>query len=121
MTRFIDASLAGAHVLHRLKSRASPVVTAWYDQTGKRHELESQDARTVRLQQACEFLLPATGQLDLDVMVTDSQKRTCVARIVCVPFEGEDRYYLTSLPREIFTPSDCAELVRVRWEVELFF
>jgi hypothetical protein len=121
MTRFIDASLAGAHVLQRLKSLASPLVTAWYDETGQRHELESQDARTVRLQQACEFLLPATGQLDLDVMVTDSQKRTCVARIVCVPFEGEDRYYLTSLPREIFTPSDCAELVRVRWEVELFF
>ena len=44
-----------------------------------------------------------------------------VARVVCVPFGGEDRYYLTTLPRELFTPHDVAELYRVRWEVERFF
>jgi IS4 transposase len=43
-----------------------------------------------------------------------------VARVVCVPF-GEDRFYLTTLPREIFTAHDVAELYRVRWEVERMF
>ena len=43
------------------------------------------------------------------------------ARVVCVPFGGQDRYYLTTLPRAIFTPHDVAELYRIRWEVELFF
>ena len=32
-----------------------------------------------------------------------------------------DRYYLTTLPRDLFTAADVAELYRVRWEVELFF
>ena len=59
--------------------------------------------------------------LDLDVRLVDCHKRVLVARVVCVPFGGEDRYYLTTLPREIFTPHDVAELYRVRWEVELLF
>jgi len=59
--------------------------------------------------------------LDLDVQVTDNKRRTVAARVVCMPFGGEDRYYLTTLPRAIFTPHDVAELYRIRWEVELFF
>ncbi len=59
--------------------------------------------------------------LDLDVEVQGSRGRRVVARLVCVPFAGEDRWYLTTLPREIFTPYDVAELYRVRWECELFF
>ena len=59
--------------------------------------------------------------LDLDVEVLDAKRRTVAARVVCVPFGGEDRYYLTTLPRSIFTPHDIAELYRIRWEVELFF
>ena len=43
------------------------------------------------------------------------------ARAVCVPFEGEDRWYLTTLPRDRFSPCDVAELYRLRWEVELYF
>jgi hypothetical protein len=65
-------------------------------------------------------------QLDLDVKLVskervNGERRTVIARLVCVPTEGEDRYYLTTLPRSTFTPSDIAELYRVRWEVELFF
>ena len=40
---------------------------------------------------------------------------------MCVPHEGKDRYYLTTLPRDIFSAYDIAELYRVRWEVELLF
>src|SRR6202012_1343389 len=58
---------------------------------------------------------------DLDVRLIDRNRRALTARVVCVPFQGEDRYYLTTLPREIFSPADVAELYRVRWEVELLF
>ena len=51
----------------------------------------------------------------------DNKGRVVQARVVCVPFGGQDRYYLTTLPRAIFTPHDIAELYRIRWEVELFF
>jgi hypothetical protein len=44
-----------------------------------------------------------------------------VARAVCVPCDGEDHWYLTTLPRAIFSPQDVAEIYRVRWEVELYF
>ncbi len=57
----------------------------------------------------------------LDVRLVDSKGRTVIARVVCVPTEGEDRYYLTTLLRSVFTPCDIAELYRIRWEVELFF
>ena len=60
-------------------------------------------------------------QLDLDVELLDKRPRKVIARVVCVPTDGEDRYYLTTLARATFTPSDMAELYRVRWEVELFF
>ena len=54
------------------------------------------------------------------VELRDASGRTGVMRVVCVPFEGRDRYYLTTLPRTHFTPHDVAELYGVRWEVELY-
>jgi len=121
MDRFVEAVKAGAHVLQRLKSKANPVVTAFYDADGTRHALMHEDGTAMHLDDACQFMAPSSGQLDFDAIITDSLGRSVQARIVCVPFEGEDSYYLTTLPRNIFTPSDCAELYRVRWEVELFF
>ena len=41
--------------------------------------------------------------------------------MICVPCNGIERWYLTTLPREIFTAHDVAEIYRVRWEVELYF
>ena len=119
--RFIDAATAGSHVLQRLKSTQNPVVIASYGTTSHRRVLEHEGAR-VRLDAACELgLLHRQHVLDLDVEITDDKRRTVVARVVCLPFGGEDRYYLTTLPREIFTAHDIAELYRIRWEVELFF
>ena len=77
--------------------------------------------RPVRLLEACEFgWVHHQRVLDLDVVLTD-ERRSVLARVVCVPFGGEDRYYLTTLPRDVFTAHDVADLYRVRWEVELFF
>lgn len=120
--RFVDAAQSGAHVLQRLKSSANPVVLASFGETGTRRELRDPDTeRALRLSDACALgLVHQKRVLDLDVEIRDG-KRKVVARVVCVPFGGEDRYYLTTLPRARFTPHDVAELYRLRWEVELFF
>lgn len=119
--RFIDAKQAQAHVLQRLKSNSNPVVLASYGQSGRGHVIVDDSGRALRLEEACASgVLNAEHVLDLDVRVDDANGRSVVARVVCVPF-GEDRYYLTTLPRAIFTPHDVAELYRVRWEVERMF
>lgn len=120
--RFLDATEAGASVLQRLKEHANPVVLASYGPTGARRELRTEDDRPMRLSDACAFgLVHHQPVLDLDVELRDAKARTTRARVVCVPHGGEDRYYLTTLPRDVFTPHDVAELYRLRWEVELFF
>ena len=120
--RFIDARLAGAHVLQRLKEGANPIARASYGPTGHRRELSGADGKPLSLNDACAFgFVHRQSVLDLDVELRDDQGRTTIARVVCVPFGGEDRYYLTSLPRDVFSAHDVAELYRLRWEVELFF
>lgn len=119
--RFVEAVRAGAHMLQRLKSGANPQVIASYGPTGQKRELLDEDGKPLRLNAACEFgAVHHQRVLDLDVILSDAGQ-SVVARVVCVPFGGEDRYYLATLPREHFTPYDIAELYRVRWEVELFF
>lgn len=120
--RVIEAVTAGAHVLQRLKSDANPIALASYGPTGARRELSLDDGSPIRLERACAFgYVHSQRLLDLDVRIDDDAGNSVVVRVVCVPFGGEDRYYLTSLPRSIFTPHDLAELYRVRWEVERFF
>ena len=120
--RFVEGALAGAHLLQRLKDRYNPVVLASYGPSGTRRALRDSDGSPVSLQDALACgLVHKREQLDLDVQIVLRDGRSVVARIVCVPTEGEDRYYLTTLPRATFTPCDVAELYRVRWEVELFF
>jgi putative transposase len=119
--RFIDATGEGAFVLQRLKDGANPVVLASYGLTGVRRAVMSDDGGPMRLLTACQFgWVHHQRVLDLDVVITDD-RRSVLCRVVCVPFGGQDRYYLTTLPRDVFTPHDIAELYRVRWEVELFF
>jgi len=119
--RFIDAASGGAHVLQRLKEDANPIALASYNPTGARRELAYPDGKPLRLTEACAYgWVHHQRVLDLDVEIKDRGRKT-VARVVCVPFGGEERYYLTTLPRAIFTPHDVAELYRVRWEVERFF
>lgn len=120
--RFIDAVQSGAHVVQRLKEGMNPVVLASYGPEGTRRELLDETGQRLRLHEACAFGHVHRQQvLDLDVEITDHKRRTVSVRVVCVPFGGQDRYYLATLPRAIFSPHDVAELYRIRWEVELFF
>lgn len=120
--RFVDGSLAGAHLLQRLKDNHNPEIVASYGATGARRAIRDADGEPLRLEEALAVgLVHHREQLDLDVKLVDKKRREVIARVVCVPTDGEDRYYLTTLPRSIFTPADVAELYRVRWEVELFF
>jgi hypothetical protein len=119
--RFVDATEAGAYVLQRLKELSNPVVLASYGATGCRRPLAGQEGRPLRLNEACEFgYVHQKAVLDLDVEIAAGSRKS-MARVVCVPHQGEDRYYLTTLPRDIFSAHDIAELYRVRWEVELLF
>lgn len=120
--RIVDAVSADAQVLQRLKEGANPIALASYAPTGARRQLVHDDGKPVRLAEACEFgWVHHQRILDLDVRIDGARGRSVDVRVVCVPFGGEDRYYLTTLPRSIFTPHDIAELYRVRWEVERFF
>lgn len=119
--RFMDAVQAGAIPLQRLKSDANPVVLAWWDKHGVRHPIAYEDGSPMRLSEVSQTDELAHGEFDLDVDLRDAKGRPQAARVVCVPFAGDDRYYLTTLPRNIFTPFDVAELYRIRWEAELFF
>lgn len=121
--RVIAAHLAGAFLVQRLKDRANMRVVAWYDAEGHRHLapcgprgglplLDDLLARTPALQDG--------GVLDLDVVLADAAV-SCVVRVVCVPSGGEDRYYLTNLPRSHFSPCDVAEIYSARWEIELLY
>jgi putative transposase len=117
--RFVDATQAGAQVLQRLKEHANPVVIASHGPTGCRKLVLDEDGGSVKLNQACEWgLLHRQSVLDLDVQIEDDQHRKVHARLVCVPYHGEDRWYLTTISREVFTPYDVAEIYRIRWEVE---
>jgi hypothetical protein len=115
--RVVEATRAGALVLQRLKDGANPIAVASYGPEGHRRELHDATGRKLRLDEACAYdLVHRSRTLDLDVEIADQ-----IVRVVCVPFGGEDRYYLTTLARDVFSPNDVAELYRTRWEVELFF
>ena len=119
--RVIAATKAQALVLQRLKSGANPKVLASFSDGGTRRELRDENGCAPRLEEACAMgFVHKQRLLDLDAELRDNGE-TAVVRIVCVPFGGEDRYYLTSLPRSDFSPHDVAEIYRLRWEVELFF
>lgn len=119
--RFIDAANAGAHVVQRLKDNSNPTVLRAYGTDGHARVLAYADGAPMRLNDACESgRLDADELPDVDVLI-EKGGRSIVARVVCVPFDGQDRYYLTTLPRALFSPHDIASLYRVRWEVELLF
>ena len=115
--RVVEATRAGALVLQRLKDGANPIVVASYGPGGHRRELRDARGGKLRLEEACACnIVHRSRVLDLDVELAGQ-----IVRVVCVPFGGEDRYYLTTLDRAVFSPNDVAEIYRVRWEVELFF
>lgn len=120
--RIIDGKRAGAHILQRLKQNGNPIALAYYDDKG-RHTLRGKRGgkRTLEDVCQCEEALQDTPTLDFDVELEDENARKETLRVVCVRHEGEDRYYLTTLSREHFTPYDIAEIYTLRWEVELFF
>lgn len=119
-TRFLDAHEAGARVLQRLKATMNPRLVARFDPAQPQVQGPRVEG-SMRLRQAGkEGLLYETTVLDLDVEIAEGERRS-VVRAVCVPVDGEPRWYLTTLPRSVFSAWDVAEIYRVRWEVELFF
>lgn len=121
--RAVAAHGAGAFFVQRLKDKANPRLLAWYDAQGVRHAAPRGPRGALpRLNDvlATTGALQDGGVLDLDVVVEGDGVES-VLRVVCVPIDGVDRYYLTNLPRVHFTPCDVAESYGSRWDVELLF
>lgn len=115
--------IASAYLVQRLKDKANPRMLAWYDAKGQRHAVpRGPRGALARLSEVLEATeaLQHDGVLDLDVVI-EGDGVECVMRVVCVPTEGQDRYYLTNLPREHFSPCDVAEIYAARWDIELLF
>lgn len=121
--RVIAAHLAGAFLVQRLKDRANMRVVAWYDTQGVRHLTPRGPRGGLPLLDDLLAMTPALqdgGVVDLDVVLADAEV-SCILRVVCVPTDGQDRYYLTNLPRAHFSPCDVAEIYSSRWEIELLY
>jgi len=121
--RVLAAHLAGAYLVQRLKDKANLRTLAWYDAQGRRHTVARGSRGALpKLNDvlAMTSALHDGATMDLDVVI-EGEGVEGVLRVVCVPAEGQDRYYLTNLPREHFSRCDIAELYAARWEVELLF
>ena len=61
------------------------------------------------------------GVIDVDVQL-EKHGRTAHARVVAVEGpEGERRWYLTTVGRDVLTAHEVAEAYRLRWRVEAAF
>jgi hypothetical protein len=120
--RFIQAHRAGSFVLQRLKDGANPLLLKSWVSPNAGVSVLSEKGRPMRLNHAlAQGEGAGQATLDLDVLLTDSEAGDLIARVVCVPYNGQDRYYLTNLPRDVFGAVEIAEMYRIRWEIELFF
>ncbi|GMU10009.1 transposase [Corallococcus caeni] len=65
--------------------------------------------------------MAAGGVIDVDVQL-EKHGRTACARVVAVERpQGERRWYLTTVGRDVLTAHEVAEAYRLRWRVELLF
>jgi hypothetical protein len=121
--RLVRLKMRGVHVLMRLKASQDPRI--------RRVHVGRGDKRLCRGMKLDEAL--ATGALDfdkdrLDVEVVlstrvDGEHVEETFRVVGIaPTDnGEDRYYLTTVPSDVLTPEEVALTYTLRWEIELLW
>jgi hypothetical protein len=121
--RLIRLKRRCVHVLMRLKSNQDPRIRRVHVGVG-----DKRLCRTMKLDEALGLgaLNFKNGRLDVDVVIAarvDGKLVEEVFRVVGVaPTDGgEDRYYLTTVPRDILTPDDVALVYTLRWEIELLW
>jgi len=119
--RLIRLKRRGVHVLMRLKSSQDPRIQRVRVGRGDRIL-----CRTMKLDEALatEALDFDKGRLDLDVVIAVRVEGKLVEEVFRVvgiaPTDGgEDRYYLTTVPRDVLTPDEVALTYTLRWEIEL--
>ena len=122
---FIDAIERDAHFLSRLKENGNPVIVKVHIGEGEHKKLRGMRLNEVvrgrRGQDPAGFLGLDRGVIDLDVRL-EKGERSAIARAVAVNGpEGELRWYLTNVERDVLSPKDIANAYRLRWSVELFF
>lgn len=122
---FIDATEQGAHYLTRLKTSANPRIERVVIGKGDRNLLCGQPlSRVVRGRRNARYhdnLEADRGEIDLDVTI-EHRDRSGPARVVALKAsDGELRWYLTNVSRDLLDVRDIANAYRLRWHVELFF
>lgn len=119
--RLVRSKRRGVHTLMRLKSNQDPRI--------RRVRVGSGDRLLCRTMKLGEALATGAldfdkGRLDVDVVIAvrlDGKPVEEVFRVVgLAPTDGgEDRYYLTTVPHDVFTPDEVALTYTLRWEIEL--
>jgi hypothetical protein len=121
--RLIRLKRRGVHVIMRLKSNEDPLIRRVYVGRGDKRLCRSMKLDEALGLGALDF---EKGRLDVDVVITaklDGKNVEEVFRVVGIaPTDGgEDRYYLTTVPREILTPDEVELAYTLRWEIELLW
>lgn len=119
--RLVRLKRRSVHVLMRLKSGQDPRI--------HRVRVGRGDKRICRGMKLDEALGTGTldfdkGCLDIDVIIAtrmDGKVVEEVFRVVGIAptDDGEDRYYLTTVPPDVLTPDEVAITYTLRWEIEL--
>lgn len=121
--RLIRLARRGVHVLMRLKNNEDPRIRRVVVGRG-----DKRLCRQMKLNEALAFgaLDFKNDRLDVDVVITasvDGEVVEEVFRVVGIaPTDGgEDRYYLTTVPRDVLTHDEVALAYALRWDIELLW
>ncbi len=123
--RVLRLLLRDVHTLMRLKLSENPVIRRVVVGGG-----EKKAARGKKLDDAIDegVLVFTTGVTDLDVDLEakiDGQQVKRTVRLVGLSDpaieDGDPRWYLTTVPREVFTPEQVGLAYRLRWDIELLW
>jgi hypothetical protein len=116
--RFIDAVERGAHFLTRLKDSHDPEIVRVHVGTGSRVAVRGMRIDAALAANLLDF---KNEVIDLDVKLRAGDNEAIVRVVGIEDALGDRHWYITTVPREILSPSEVAETYRLRWEIELHF
>jgi len=124
-SRVLRLILRQIHTLMRLKLSQNPVIRRVVRGGG-----DKKAARGKKLDEAIDqgVLVFTSGAIDLDVDlegVVDGEKVKRTVRVVGLSEpeidDGNPRWYLTTVPRDVFNPEQVGLAYRLRWDIELLW
>lgn len=122
--RYITIKRRGAHFVTRLKSGQDPLIKKVHIGKGDRRKIVGMRVEEALATGALDF---HDDELDLDVEIEASRSGVVereTFRLVGLHHDAEDgkngdRYYLTTVERDVFQVGHVYAAYRLRWEIEL--